>query len=204
MRADELVAHYTVTKGKNDIQSLEAKGNVQIQQSGNTASGPTANYDLVSGEMVITGAGLKLSSAKGDVLTAEEQITFNDKTGTAHAVGMPSITRGDRTLRAQRMDGVFVRDAENNWALQTATAQDSVTVTAKDSIATGSQGTYDAAKNTALLTGNVKIARGQNQMNGDRAEINLATGEARLLPAMGTNPATGAKPRVRALLYQSK
>ncbi len=202
VHADELTAHYTEVKGQNEIQSLDAKGHVTIVQEGNTAVGPLANYDMNSGDMVMTGTGLKLTGANGDTLTAEQQITFNDKTGVAHALGAPVVTRQDRNIRARQLDAQFMKDADNNWVLQTATATSDVIVTAKDSIATGNHGFYDATKNTALLTGDVKIAKGQNTMTGDRAEINTTTGEARLLPA---ETAPGApKGRVKAILYQSK
>ncbi len=204
VHADELVAHYIeAKKGENEIQSLEAKGNVKITQDGNVGVGTSANYDMNTGQMVMRGPAANLTGANGDTLSAEQEVQFNDKTGVAHAVGKPVITRpDDRTLRASQIDGQFVKDKDNNWVLQTATATNNVVVTTKDSIATGNHGFYDAAKNTALLTGNVKIAKGQNTMTGDRAEINTATGEARLLPAEVAAGAT--KGRVRAILYQSK
>ena len=203
VHADELIAHYTeAKKGENDIQSLEAKGNVKITQDGNVGVGPYAHYDMTTGDMVLQGAGSKLTGANGDTLAAEEEIQFNDKTGVSHAVGRPVITRPDRTLRATRIDCQFVRDKDNNWVLQNATATDHVIVTAKDSIATGNHGFYDAPKNTALLTGNVKVAKGQNTMVGERAEINTDTGEARMLPAAASANPNAPKPRVRAILYQ--
>jgi lipopolysaccharide export system protein LptA len=36
-------------------------------------------------------------------------------------------------------------------------------------------------KEIARLTGNVKITRGENQMNGKEAEINLKTGVSKML-----------------------
>ncbi len=49
----------------------------------------------------------------------------------------------------------------------------------------------------AELFGAVKITRGQNQLNGGYAEVNLATGVSRLLAAP---PGGVAEGRVRGLL----
>ena len=37
----------------------------------------------------------------------------------------------------------------------------------------------------AILTGTVKVTRGKNQLNGDRAEVNMKTGVSRLLATAG-------------------
>lgn len=199
IRADELIAHYEETNGKNEIRFLEANGNVQINNDGNLAVGPYGSYDTQTGDVILKGADLKLTASNGDSLTAQNEIQFNDKTGKALALGQPFITRTDRTLAAEKVDAQFMRDQHGGWVLQNATAQQNVIVTTgigtpEPSIAAGDQGFYDAAKGTALLTGNVKIKKGPNQLNGARAEIDMNSGQARLLP-----DGTG---RVKALLYQ--
>lgn len=200
VKADELIAHYEEKNGNNEIQFLEAKGNVRVDSGGNHAEGPAANYSAITGDVLLQGQNLKLSNAKGDVLTAEQQIQFNDKTGRAFAVGTPVMTRADRKISSDRMDGQFARDAQNNWVLQSMTATQNVVVTSGNgtpnpNITTAQTGFYDAVKGSAILTGNVKISKGPNQMNGERAEINLNTSEARLLPSLQNG-------RVKALLYQ--
>ena len=42
------------------------------------------------------------------------------------------------------------------------------------------------AEQKAVLDGDVKVTRGDNQLNGGRAEIDLRTGISRLLAAEGT------------------
>ncbi|HCM84369.1 MAG TPA: LptA/OstA family protein [Alphaproteobacteria bacterium] len=203
IRADELIAHYIDTNGKNEIQLLEAKGNVQMNNDGNLASGPYGSYDANSGNVILRGADLKLIATNGDTLTAQQEIQFNDKTGKSSATGAPFLARADRTLAAEKIDAQFIRDANGGWVLQNATANQNVIITtgigtAEPSIASGSQGFYDAGRGSALLTGDVRIKKGQNQLNGQRAEIDLNSGIAKLLPDIG-----GGKPgRVKALLYQ--
>jgi lipopolysaccharide export system protein LptA len=53
----------------------------------------------------------------------------------------------------------------------------------------------------ATLVGDVKISRGENQLNGGYAEVNLNTGVSRLL---GAPPDSDAKARVRGLLRPRK
>ena len=199
--ADELVAHYKEANGKTDIEWLEAKGNVQLQNNGTTASGPYGSYRIDTGEIVLRGAGLNITGQNGDSITAEKEIRFNDKSGAAFAAGAPVITRTDRRIAADQITAQFVRDQNQQWTLQNADAAGNVTVTGginspEASIATGSNGTYDAAAGTALLVGNVKIKKGLNQLNGERAEIDLNSGQARLLPSPGQG-------RVKALIHQN-
>lgn len=205
VKADELTAHYIDVKGSsNQIQTMDADGHVIITDDGNIGVGPHAHDDLTTGDLVLTGTGLKLTNADGDTMTAQQQIQFNDQTGKAFGIGQPFITHLDRTLAGTRMDGQFVKDAQGNWNLQTATATGNVVVVTgiggpNPSVATADHGFYDAVKNTALLTSNVKLTRGKNQMNGDRAEIDMNTGESRMLPSL--SPASPDH-RVRAILYQ--
>ncbi|MCC7283808.1 MAG: hypothetical protein IT556_15585, partial [Acetobacteraceae bacterium] len=47
----------------------------------------------------------------------------------------------------------------------------------------GDRGVYNAVTGVALLGGQVRITRGQNQLNGSLAEVNFRTGVSRLLSA---------------------
>jgi len=206
IKADELIAHYVEENGQNQIQFLEANGHVVINDNGAIAVAPHAQYNTVTGDMDLTGQNLKITTKKNEILSANQQIQFNDKSGKAMALGAPVMTRPDRKLSADRLDGQFVKDETGNWTLQTGNAAGHVITTsgigtANPSISTSDTGFYDAAHGTALLTGNVKLSRGQNQLNGDRAEINMNTGESRLLPSLSPN---SPDHRVRAILYQNK
>jgi len=207
VKGDELTAHYVEGPGgQNQIQLLEAQGHVIITNNGNTAVGPYARYNMVTEDMNLIGKDLKLTNAKGETLTAQQEIWFNNKTGQSYALGQPFLARPDRTLAADRLDAQFIKDAQGSWTLQTATATGHVVVTTgigtpNPSVTLAENGFYDAVHDKALLTGNVKITRSKNQMNGDRAEINMASGESRLLPsAQPLSP----NARVHALLYQNK
>ena len=51
-----------------------------------------------------------------------------------------------------------------------------------------------------MMSGNVRITRGQNQLNGDFAEVNLSTGISRLL----TSTDSAGDKRVRGLFVPQK
>jgi lipopolysaccharide export system protein LptA len=50
----------------------------------------------------------------------------------------------------------------------------------------GDRGAYSAATGLARLLGEVRITRGDNQVNGREAIVNMRTGVARLVSAPGT------------------
>ena len=66
---------------------------------------------------------------------------------------------------------------------------------------------YDVILGIATLTGNVRITRGQTQLAGDKAEINVNTGISKLLTDPGTLSVPGGtkrKRRVRGLILPSR
>jgi lipopolysaccharide export system protein LptA len=70
-----------------------------------------------------------------------------------------------------------------------------VHVSTPTDIVRSDRGVYNADTSIAMMSGNVRITRGQNQLNGDFAEVNLNTGISRLL----TRADSGGDKRVRAL-----
>ena len=62
---------------------------------------------------------------------------------------------------------------------------------------TSDSGVYHVEQELAELVGAVKITRGETQLNGEYAEVNLATGVSRLLAAP---PGGTADSRVHGLL----
>ena len=68
-------------------------------------------------------------------------------------------------------------------------------------IARGEKGVYFVDTGIATLTGAVKITRGDNQLNGEIAEINMNTGVSRILAGAGKG---GESKPVRALIIPAK
>jgi lipopolysaccharide export system protein LptA len=67
-----------------------------------------------------------------------------------------------------------------------------VFIAAPPSIARGERGVYSAETRLATISGNVKLTHCENQLDGDVAEVNMDTGQSRMVPREGG--------RVRALL----
>ena len=61
-------------------------------------------------------------------------------------------------------------------------------ISTADEVVRGDRGVYDLDSRIATLAGSVKITRGENQLNGAYAEVNLATGVSRLRSAPGQGP----------------
>jgi len=70
-----------------------------------------------------------------------------------------------------------------------------VTITTPTDVVRGQEGVYNVRTEIATIMGRVRITRGENQLNGDYAEVNLATGVSRLLAQPGPQ-----RERVRGLL----
>ena len=60
-------------------------------------------------------------------------------------------------------------------------ATGNVLIKPKKEIARGDRGDYNTEKKSATLTGNVKLTRGDNQLNGNKAIVNMATGVSRMV-----------------------
>jgi lipopolysaccharide export system protein LptA len=56
-----------------------------------------------------------------------------------------------------------------------------VLISSPDEIVRAEYGTYNVETGIATLTGSVKITRGNNQLNGARARVNLNTGVSSIL-----------------------
>jgi lipopolysaccharide export system protein LptA len=76
-------------------------------------------------------------------------------------------------------------------------AEGNVEVSSPAEVGRGTTGTYDVATGIATLTGDVRISRGQNQLNGEFAEVNMNTGVSKVRAAPAAN---AARDRVRGLL----
>ena len=55
-------------------------------------------------------------------------------------------------------------------------ARGNVVITQKDQIVTGDRGDFDTRNNTAMLSGNVVVTKGQDVMRGERLVVNLTEG----------------------------
>ncbi|UKV14427.1 hypothetical protein L6172_20650 [Thalassospiraceae bacterium SW-3-3] len=106
----------------------------------------------------------------------------------------------DRTLRGDVLTARFEVGKNGENELSRIDGNGNVTIRTPTDFVVGNQGVYDAKTGIATLVGSVKITRGENQLNGDRAVVDLNTGVSRLT----ANGNGDGKSRVRGLLVPEK
>jgi lipopolysaccharide export system protein LptA len=198
-----LTAYYREgANSRTEIYRYQADGNVRIYTPTHRAVGDRAIFDLDTGVLVLTGDGLKLTTP-GEVVTARDALEYWDRRHIAVARGDALVlTQDGRRMRGDLLTAHFqpndaraaaaqpTREAPRpvpaaqgtgSQRLQRVEAFGDVHISGETEIAVGDRGVYNAETGIAVLAGNVKITRGQNQLNGDYAEVNTNTGVSRLL-----------------------
>ena len=189
----------------NEIYRVEAQGHVQIFTTTDHAQGDRGIYDLDQAVLVLTGHDLRLTTPN-DVLTARDDLEYWSQKHMAVARGdAVVVTKDARRIAADVLVAYTTPNTPPPGQTPTqAAAKTGATPAADDplaasgklekveafghvslrtptDIATGDRGVYVPETGIALLVGNVRITRGQNQLAGTRAVVNLKTGVSRLL-----------------------
>jgi lipopolysaccharide export system protein LptA len=210
--ADTLTAYYREgAASRTEIYRYQADGSVRIYTPTHRALGDRAIYDIDSGVLVLTGKQLKLTTP-AEVITARDALEYWEQRQVAVARGDAlAVTEDGRRMKADLLTAHFTEQpsgANSAWPTERPSrAQDDgqrlkrieafghVHISTQAEIAVGDRGVYNADTGIAVLAGNVKITRGQNQLNGDYAEVNTNTGISRLL----SRPDQAGDNRVRGL-----
>jgi len=197
--------------GGQQIYRLEAVGHVHIFTATDQAFADHAVYDLDQAVLVLTGGHLKLTTPN-DVLTARDDVEYWPDKHMAVARGDAVVVTNDGrrltadTLVAYTTPAPASANAPANTParpqsqaggpndtdplassgqIKRVEAFGNVTIrTATDTI-TGDRGVYVPSSGIALILGDVRITRGQNQLNGARGVVDMKTGQAELLSAPG-------------------
>lgn len=212
--ADVLTAYYRAKAGGGtEIFRLEAVGNTKISTPTEQAVADKAVYDVDSGVMVLTGKNLKLTTPT-IVVTARDSLEYWEKRQLMVARGDALAVSDDKRMRADILSAYFIQGAGARPAgggrtpppggdaaaqaqrLDRVEGFGNLHVSTPTDIARAERGVYNPQTGIATLAGNVRITRGENQLNGDFAEINLNTGISKLL----SRPAEGGDNRVRGLI----
>ncbi len=197
---DILTADYRETnENSTEIWRLTSAGNVIVKSETNTAYGDRAVYDLDRGVAVMTGEALKMVSPEQTV-TARESFEYWIADGRLKAIGGARVIRPQDTLEADTITATFQENAQGERKLKTIVATGHVVITTRTEVLTGDRGIYRASSNIAELNGNVKIRRGDNVLEGQRAEVNLTTNISKMFGGSGTIT-QGGDGRVRGVFY---
>ncbi len=201
--ADELRAYYRERHdGRTDIWRLDALGKVRIKSLDGTAYGDNGIYNVDDGILVLTGSKPVKLITSTDLILAERQLEYWEKRQLAVARGNASAKRGEKVLHAEVLAAYFKRNRKGENELHRVEAFDKVKVITPKDTALSHRGIYNVKSGIATLTGDVKILRAGNTLNGCSAEVNLNTGISRLSSCkMDTNGGTN---RVRGVLRPRK
>lgn len=182
----------------SEIYRLQADGHVRIFTQTDQAQGDKAVYDLDQAVMVMTGHDLKLTTPN-EVITARDDLEYWPQKHMAVARGDAVVVTNDakriaaETLVAYTTDNpppavqapTAQRAADNplgaSGRLQRVEAFGHVSIRTPTDTVTGERGVYEPASGMARLAGHVQINRGQNQLNGAEADVNMKTGVATLI-----------------------
>ncbi|MFN6953630.1 MAG: LptA/OstA family protein [Acetobacteraceae bacterium] len=188
--------------GGSEIWRLEADGSVRIETPTERAEGARAVYDMDQAVMVLSGAGLRLTTPDA-VLTARDSLEYWPQRRMAVARGDALVVSADgRRIRADTLVGHFLEEAPARPAtpaqpgaragvpgqgsrIDRVEAFGNIEIRTADEVVRGERGVYSPITGTARVTGNVRITRGENQLNGAEAIVDLRAGTARLVAAPG-------------------
>jgi lipopolysaccharide export system protein LptA len=187
--------------GGNEIYRVQAEGNVRIFTPTDQAQGDRAVYDMDQAVLVMTGRNLKLTTPN-DVLTARDSLEYWSLKHMAVARGNAVVVTNDGrrvaadTLVAYTTDAPSTPTQQQQPPKQQQTPEDPLAASGKlqkveafghvsvrtpTDTATGDRAVYVPDSGIARLADNVRITRGQNQLDGQEGEVNMKTGIARLL-----------------------
>jgi lipopolysaccharide export system protein LptA len=193
-----------------EIWRLEAEGNVRIDSATDHAEGDRAVYDMDQAVMVLTGRALKLTTPQ-NVLTSRDSMEYWPGRRMAVARGAAVVVTADqRRIAADTLVGYFREQgaaaaaearpapapARNPVTGQAATpgqgsqldrveAFGNVEIRTTGEVVRGDRGVYSETTGMARLLGGVRITRGDNQLNGQEAIVNMRSGVARLVATPG-------------------
>jgi lipopolysaccharide export system protein LptA len=193
--ADTLAAYYREGEdGKTQIYRIDAIGNVVIASTKERVYGDRGVYSMDRGVMQLTGDNLRLETPE-DVLTAEDSLEYWENyegkpMAVARGNAMADRPKAKQRIRGDVLTATLGGEGEKLEIVQVDGFGD-VRLSTEKEFARGDRAVYYVKDQFALLEGNVKITSGDNQLNGERGEIDLKSGVSRLL---------GGGDRVRGLL----
>ncbi len=180
VRADRLVAHYRESPGGNtEIWRIEMTGHVRIELPDGTIEGDAGAYEADSRVLVMTGRALRYDADTVTVTATESLEYWRDKR-MAVARGKALAIDGRRNVRADILTA-HLHDKDNGeTGIERFDAFGNIFIETETEILKAEKAVYDPGREVAKLSGSVKITRGQNQLNGDYAELDFKSGVSTL------------------------
>ena len=145
-------------------------------------TGDNAVYDVDSATLVVTGTGLKIVTPR-DTITARDSLEWYDQKQLGVARGDAVAIQGDRRVRADVLTALVSKEGDGQSRIRRIDASGNVLVSSPGQIARGDAGVYDLDTGIVTLTGHVRLTRGQSELRGRYAVVDLNTNVSRLLSA---------------------
>ncbi len=185
LNAGNLRAEYRETgTGGTEVYKVTATEQARFSSRGLSGRAGQILYRADSGRVEMTGPPLVLESDALHI-TASRSITLHESPRRADLAGDARIlSKANGTvMTAQKMQAHFHAEADGTETLSEIHATGSVTLVSGETASLSDEATYNAKTDEAVLSGNVRITRRDSQLGGNRAIINLATGDSRILAA---------------------
>lgn len=189
--------------GGSEIYKVEALGNVRIFTPTDQVVGDRATYNIDEAVLVMTGRAMKLTTPS-QILTARDTLEYWSQKRMAVARGNAvAVTNDARRIAADTLVA-YTAGAEtppagtspvgippagakpadpiaSSGKLEKMEAFGNVSLRTQTDTVSGDRGVYIPDTGMARMGGRIRITRGQNQLNGSEAIVNMKTGVARLV-----------------------
>jgi lipopolysaccharide export system protein LptA len=205
VHADKITAYARGdAMGRNDIYRIDAEGNVRVLLNDSVITGDHLVWDNDNRIARMTGRNLTMTNPDGR-LTARDSIEYWDEKRMAVARGNVVLVRENEEMRADQVVAWFekrggqtadTKGPGGKQRLDRIEAFGHVYIASCQGYAHSDKGRYDPNTGTAVLTGNVRLTRGSEQVNGEAVEMNTKSGDVRMVAGTGG--------RVTALLEPNK
>ena len=199
LTCNKLIVHFDQgEKGKQELKTLEAFGNVHIfsPEDGYDATSEYGRYDV--DQQLVTLKGNPIIKNQGLEIFGTGDVTYDQIKNIAATSYRATMKEQDKLLQANQLIAYFKKDPEKNSnTFDHLIANGDVIVSTPTEIARGENGSYYETTKTAELWNNVVISRFDGQIRGPRAKVDMDTGQSQMLQPV-TDPA--AQQRVQALL----
>lgn len=179
LSADKVSADYREGKeGNNELWKINAYGDVIMTSDNSVATGEEAEYLLDNSMLTVKGkpATLDTNNEKIQALTLE----YDQKNKLFTAKNNAKIVRNNGQVEAEQISASFIEDKDNKLEIDTLSAAGEVVITTENERITGNKVEYSPKTGEAILTGNVKLTKDGNYLQGDKATVNFNTGVSRL------------------------
>jgi lipopolysaccharide export system protein LptA len=172
-------------------------------RGGRRLLGAAAALALACSATAAAAQGLRHDSNLPIEITADQlEVAQNDNLATF--TGNVDAVQGDLVLSADRLRVYYYgndqqRPAGASSSIRRIEADGNVFVSSPSQTAQGKEGVYDVASNQLSLDGSVVLTQGDNVIRGDRMEVDLVSGQSRVLAAVPSSAGGEPPQRVRAI-----